>query len=382
KLTHRADGCQQPPAGGPPASVGARAERGTVRVRLTPRRPLRILPVNPNPEGGTMAANLDVLLLLALPASGKSEVRRYLATLSPDTCRDEFGIGPTTQLDDFPYVHLMRRISDEVTVRGQEGPFFLSPALPFREPRDWGTLIELLNEDHVDLTRPPAPEPESAARWLFARLDAARARVGACPAVSRLDPGLRLEVAAALEDECRALWNDRRGVAPGYGTQEAVENRTVLLEFARGGADGSPLPLPAPYGYRYSLGCLDHDILARAAILYVWVTPEESRRKNTERADPDDPGSILHHGVPRAVMYGDYGCDDFNWLLEQSDVPDTVRVEKDGRSYHLPVGRFDNRADLTTFVREDQERWSPEHVQALHGGLREAFTALQRARGR
>jgi len=38
---------------------------------------------------------IDTLLLLALPASGKSEVRKYLASLTPEQCRNELHMGPT-----------------------------------------------------------------------------------------------------------------------------------------------------------------------------------------------------------------------------------------------------------------------------------------------
>jgi hypothetical protein len=106
------------------------------------------------------------------------------------------------------------------------------------------------------------------------------------------------------------------------------------------------------------------------------VTPEESRRKNHERTDPNDPGSILHHGVPMAVMLGDYGCDDMEWLIRNSGRPDTVRVETRGRVFHLPVGRFDNRVDKTTFVRAERSAWRPADVEALHRGLAEAFARL------
>ena len=111
----------------------------------------------------------------------------------------------------------------------------------------------------------------------------------------------------------------------------------------------------------------------------MWVEPEESRRKNHERTDPNDPGSILHHGVPMAVMLGDYGCDDMGWLIEHSDRPDTVRVETRGSVYHLPVARFDNRVDKTTFVRADRAAWPKAAVDALHTGLAEALTRLARA---
>jgi len=327
-------------------------------------------------QESTATSHLDVLLLLALPASGKSEVRTYLASLSHAACEKHFGIGQTVQLDDFPYVHLMRRISDEMVARGHVGPYFRSAALPFREPLDWGTLIELINEDYEDLLSGRRPAPASAGGWLCERLDRARSLVGASTVFEAMDPALRLEIEQAIEDECRDLLDQKNAAHP-----ESLDGKTVVIEFARGGADGSTMPLPAPYGYRYSLSRLSPEILARAAILYIWVTPEDSRRKNQERTDPDDPGSILHHGVPNAVMYGDYGCDDMQWLLETSGRPHTVTIERDGRTWQLPIGRFDNRADLTTFVRDDLGRWNPADTARLRTGLEQAFRELHAARG-
>lgn len=323
-----------------------------------------------------MPSHLDVLLLLALPASGKSEVRAYLASLSPEECEQHLGIGHTIQLDDFPYVHLMRRISDELVARGHEGPYFRSSALPFREPLDWGTLIELLNEDYRDLQARRQPRAENAARWLCDRLDRAREAVGAPRVFPALAPSLRAEIEAAIEAECRNLLERKNAAHP-----DTLAGKTVVIEFARGGADGSAMPLPAPYGYRYSLSRLAPEILDKAAVLYIWVTPEDSRRKNRERTDPDDPGSILHHGVPNAVMYGDYGCDDMQWLLDGSDRPHTVQVERDGRTWYLPVGRFDNREDLTTFVRSQQGDWNPADTARLRSGLERAFAELHATRG-
>ena len=156
----------------------------------------------------------------------------------------------------------------------------------------------------------------------------------------------------------------------------------MVIEFARGGPDGAALPLPAPLGYQYSLARLSDAILRRARILYIWVTPEESRRKNDERADPERPGgSILHHGVPMAVMLGDYGCDDMDWLIQHSDRPDTVGRDARGTAFHLPVARFDNRVDKTSFIREDRAKWSAADVRALHAGLQGAFAHLAEPRG-
>ena len=142
------------------------------------------------------------------------------------------------------------------------------------------------------------------------------------------------------------------------------------------------MPLPAPFGYAWGFAQLSDEILQDASVLYIWVTPEESRRKNDERAKPgrDGDASILNHGVPIRVMLGDYGCDDIEWLLKQSDRPDTVRIETRGKVFHLPLARFDNRKDLTTFVRKDRTEWSESEVTALHAGLKDAFEHLLGAR--
>lgn len=289
---------------------------------------------------------IDTILLNALPASGKSEVRRYLAQLDPESVRRDFHMGETVQLDDYPYVHMMRRISEELVQRGNPGVFFASGVEPFLEPLDWGTLIQLVNEDYRDLHERPAIAVDSAALWLFDRYDRCRERVGAAPALGQLPAELRAELAAALEDEARELLDEKLA-----GIPDSLEGRTIVIEFARGGADGSSMPLAAPFGYQYSYEQLSDEILERASILYIWVTPEESRRKNDERAKPgrDGDASILHHGVPIKVMMGDYGCDDIEYLLETSDRPDTVVVEANGKTHHLPLGRFDNRVDLHEF---------------------------------
>ncbi|MCP4292064.1 MAG: hypothetical protein GY780_09570 [bacterium] len=318
-----------------------------------------------------MSKHIDVLLLLALPASGKSEARRYLASLSPEQCQEQFGIGHTVQLDDFPYVHIMRRITDELTDRGHTGMFFLSPALPFRNPVDWLTLIELLNEDYDDLVAGNKPAPESAALWLFDRIDAARVRAGGEAIINTLDEDLRKEIAGPIEAEAQTLLKDKIAEVP-----DSMEGKTVVVEFARGGADGSPLPLVHPFGYKASLAQLSEKMLAKASILYIWVEPEESRRKNAARTDPNDPGSILHHGVPLAVMYGDYGVCDMGYQLEQSEKANTVQVEKGDNKFFLPLGRFDNRVDRTSFIRHNKDQWSDEDVKALQAGMREAFDQL------
>jgi len=318
-----------------------------------------------------MANHIDILLLCALPASGKSEARRYLASLSPDECHEQFGIGQTVQLDDYPYVHMMRRTSEELAALGHEPVFFDSGDLPMKDPLDWGTLMELLNEDYHDLVNRNRPAPNCPTTWLMERYDACREKVGATAFWRDLDGDSRAKLIENLHPEAKKLLDDKVAEVP-----DTLDGKTVVVEFARGGRDGSDMPLPDPWGYQYSLRMLCPEMLEKSSILYIWVSPEESRRKNDARTDPNDPGSILHHGVPIEVMMNDYGCDDVDHLLQTSEVANTITVTAHGQTYHLPLGRFDNRVDLTTFIREDEDKWSAEDVAKLQTGMREAFDQI------
>ncbi len=304
---------------------------------------------------------LDVLLLLALPAAGKSEIRTYLDHLDK-TALTDLGFGPQVHLDDYPYVHLMRLLSRELRALGRDPGYFSDDSSPMLEPLDWGTLIHLINEDFAALSGEPILPS------ILERMDAARAAVGADRVFDELAAGER----ARLEQAVAADLPTHPGAAP--------EASTVVIEFARGGPEGAEPPLSAPLGYRYSLAELDPGILRRAAILYVWVTPEESRRRNRDRARPGPEGdaSILHHGVPEVVMRGDYGMDDMAWMLESSGRPGVVAVEARGEHFEIPTARFDNRRDRTSFLRADPAEWPADRVADIHRGLSGALASLQR----
>ncbi|MDO8804158.1 MAG: hypothetical protein Q7R35_06995 [Elusimicrobiota bacterium] len=318
-----------------------------------------------------MSEIFDIVLLLALPASGKSEVRRFLANVEPERLKKDFHIGANLQLDDFPYVHMMRRADDELVKLGLGRVFFKAGDRPFQDTRDWGTLIHLLNEDYRDLMRKSVAKTDSAAELLMRRLDRAAEKAKIAPRLAGLDKASWEAVSAALEKEARAMLDEKHAAYPA-----SFEGKTIVMEAARGGPDKSAFPLPSPLGYEYSLGELDPEILRRAVILYVWVTPEESRRKNTARTNPDDPGSILHHGVPMEVMLHDYGCDDMDHLEKNSEVPGTVTVTSQGRKFHIPIGRFDNRVDKTSFLRAEKKDWDPGMVAGVTSGIKGATDKL------
>jgi len=319
-----------------------------------------------------MDSRIDTLLLLALPASGKSELRRYLASVDAEVAARDFGLGPTVQLDDYPYVHLMRRFSEELRGLGEQPVFFASEREPFLEGRDWATLIELVNEDYAALGTAPSVPAEPTA-CMLGRFDRARERVGLSPPFAELAEDVHASLAEALDDEvaehARELIATLASYEPGVST--------VLIEFARGGPEGTVPPLPDPYGYSFSLRHLAPDILSRAAALYVWVTPEESRRRNLDRAVPGLEGdaSILHHGVPEVVMRGDYGVDDFLWLMERRG-GHAIEVETGDGAFSISAAVFDNRTDHTSFLRADHSEWDPGLVELLHTALKGSFAEL------
>ena len=70
-------------------------------------------------------------------------------------------------------------------------------------------------------------------------------------------------------------------------------------------------------------------------------------------------------------MLGDYGTDDFTWLVEQSGGGSVMIGE-----HVIPVAIFDNRDDHTSFLRKDEADWPGNKAQALHEELSKALSRL------
>ena len=202
-----------------------------------------------------------VVLLQALPASGKSEVRNFMAHVEPGRLQEEFHIGENLQLDDFPYVHMMRRIDNELQAMEQERVFYPGEE-PFKDGRDWGTLCNLLNEDYHDLMNRNVIKTDSAAKLLFDRLDRAGLAAGIKPRMGLLKEEIRDKLASILEKEARTMLNEKHA-----GYPESFENKTIIIECARGGPDGASMPLTGTFGYQYSLPMFCPEILENAVIL-------------------------------------------------------------------------------------------------------------------
>ena len=270
----------------------------------------------------------------------------------PEQMVNDFHIGKNLQLDDFPYVWLMRQLDKKLAEMGQPTLYYPDDESPTYDGRVWGVLSILLSEDYQDLVNRNYVSPANAAEYLFERFDRASVAAGMKPLISLLDEDIRNKIAADLEPEARALLDEKQSQ---YA--EDLSDKTIIIEFSRGGNDGAAMPLTGTFGYQYTYSMLSPDLLKNAAVLYIWVTPEDSRAKNDARFDPNNPGSSINHKTPDKVMMYDYGCDDILYLKEVSEVPGTLTVEAWGQKFHLPVGVFDNREDLTTQFRGPKETW-------------------------
>jgi hypothetical protein len=88
------------------------------------------------------------------------------------------------------------------------------------------------------------------------------------------------------------------------------DDGTLLIEFARGRDDG----------FRESLERFRPEILARAAILYIDVSFDESFRRNNARYRKGQEESILFHKVPDRDMLGFFREND--WAAITGGAPD------------------------------------------------------------
>ena len=322
-----------------------------------------------------MKSFLDTVLLIALPASGKSEVRRYLMHEERDRRVEVFHLSDTVQLDDYPYVEFMRDSDDALAELGQEPRFFEGAHGRFLHGGDWGVLLRMVNDDWEVMVDPARPTPAADARLIFDRIDRHRLELGLPAPYAPLGDALRDQLADKMQ--AKAAWVVHELFSKRPAT---IEDKTLVIEFARGGPHDATLPLERPHGYRWNLSNLRPEILEKASALYIWVSPEESRRKNAARAPkPGETDTVIFHAAPETVMLNDYGCDDIDWLMANAARPDTIEIPAHGRTFVLPIGRFDNRVDKTTFVREAPEAWDPELREALHQGLTEALGSLWRA---
>ena len=199
---------------------------------------------------------LPILMFCALPASGKSESRRFFKSLTKEEMA-QFHLGDsTTQVDDYPYVDALEKI--DVFCKETLGTtIFKDPNTRlFLYGYEWGTLTYLINEDYLDIkkldNKIPKEYEEDPVKWLFKRYDDASEKTGKIPRrFEELEKKTEKEKFEEFKkkcfDLCNTLLHDKYNNIPN-----SLEGKTIIFEFSRGGAKGSKFPLEAPKGYEYT----------------------------------------------------------------------------------------------------------------------------------
>ncbi len=215
-----------------------------------------------------MTNTFPVIILIGRPAAGKSEVIDYLKKLADDERRARLHIAPFEEIDDFVWVW---QTFEDDDIRSKHGKPRLNTTSDyyFLDPFIWDLYIEKMN----------------------------------------------LEFAKRLARDAHYL-----------------DQRTVIIEFARGGANG--------FGEAFAY--LSDEILTRAVIAYISVSYEESLRRNQRRARPGQEDSILYHSLPDAKMESYYKTNDWDKLAGGKS--DGV-IDIKGR--RVPFAVFQNEPEKT-----------------------------------
>ena len=249
-------------------------------------------------------------------------------------------------------------------------------------------MIYLINDDYFDILecnpKIPSRFEKDPVEWLFNRYDVASVKTGQLPArFFDLRQKVGEEKFAEFKKECYPLCNtllhDKYANIP-----TSLEGKTIVFEFARGGTKGEKAPLAPPFGYEFSLSCFDKKILSNAAILYIWVTPEQSKQKAFQREKEGKEGKSqtvstqlsLNHGIAETVLDKEYGMDDFDYLISKSPEKNYVPIMKDDVEYKIKAGRLDNRKDLTSDFRKPENEWTQEQKDNMFNALKSAFDSL------
>lgn len=211
----------------------------------------------------------DVLLLIARPAAGKSEIIDYLKNTPLEARIQRFHIGEFQEFDDFPTLWAWFE-EDQLLAEMGQPRLYTDDDNYFLHHHFWDLLVRRICLDY--------------------------------------DKKLRAD--------------------PNYH-----QRYTTILEFSRGSEHG---------GYRRAFQHLSPQVVERMALLYVQVSWEESFRKNDERFDPQQPGSILQHSIPTDKMKTLYKETD--WPELSAPDPEFLSIQEQ----RVPYAVFDNEDDLTT----------------------------------
>jgi hypothetical protein len=229
----------------------------------------------------------DILLLIARPAAGKSEIIAHLRSTPIKQRVAHYHIGQFNVIDDFPMLWTWFE-EDAILTKMGHPRLHTDKNFSFKHIYFWDVLIERIN----------------------------------------------LEYSKIIRDN------------PDYHLQN-----TTILEFARGTSQG---------GFARAFEHLSRDIAEKLAILYVNVSWEESLRKNRARYNPEQPDSILEHGIPDNKMEGLYRHVD--WEEITSNHKDQILIQ----GIPVPFQIFENEDDVTTQGGDALSARLSENLNALY----------------
>lgn len=209
-----------------------------------------------------------IVILIGRPAAGKSEIIDFLKPLCDNLRRARFHIAPFAEIDDFVWVWETFQ-DDDIRAKHGKPRLHTTPDYFFLDPFIWDFYIEKINLEYAK-------------------------RMARDPDIDR--------------------------------------DRTVILEFARGGEDG----------FGQALCCLSDEILSRAVIVYIDVSYAESVRKNHKRKRLGEEDSILHHSLPDKKMDYYYKTNDWQKISHGAD-QGVITVN----GHQLPFAVFDNEPEKT-----------------------------------
>lgn len=211
--------------------------------------------------------NFPIVIIIGRPAAGKSEVIDYLKHCDANERIDRLHIADFEELDDFVYVWETFEVDDILTKHGKPR-VWTDEKYWFKEHFIWNLYIERINLEY------------------------------------------------------------RKKIARDANYHD---NRTTLIEFARGGENG----------IYEALSYLDENILKNAVLVYIKVSYEESVRKNQRRARKGLEHSILHHSLPDEKMEFYYKVNDWDKLEAKN--PDFIEV----KGVKVPYAVFQNEPEKT-----------------------------------
>jgi hypothetical protein len=214
-----------------------------------------------------MSRHFPILIITGRPAAGKSEIIDFLKRSDPVVRLNDYHISDFEELDDFIYVWETFELDDLMTQMGQER-VWSDEKYWFKAPYIWDLYIKRM----------------------------------------------ALEYRKAMARK------------PAYH-----DNRTVIVEFARGGEDA----------IHHALSFLSDEMLSRAALMYIRVSYEESVRKNRRRARRGEEDSILYHSLPDEKMDFYYKTNDWDKL----EARDSNFIEVKG--FRIPYAVFENEPEKT-----------------------------------